>query len=355
MKGFYFLIKIKSGLKGLKNPLNLFIFIMLLVGIGLYAYLFSLLTNQAESGDVGNLTVEDLQMYFLSALIFITLLRIIFPAYSVQRPLLPVTYPLSRWQHYVVNVTSDFIRPYFFYVLLFLISCFVFQQNNNLLFFFAGILALGSAQLTRRIIQYFIDNKLKKQALLVPALFVLILSTTYFWRFSWVDFGGWPGLILFLMLLGTGFFLESNQVELKTRKSTNKHSKSWLYVRLIFNNKKVRIPLLIGLGLKILLIGADLFLVKTKGVHLLNGEFIYWIFVSPLVFFTYVFNNVWGFWKPVWLNIETRTGDVKQLLRQHIKLMVLPLVADMVITLPLLYLTWDKPIYILAFYFTSVI
>ncbi|MFA5418635.1 MAG: hypothetical protein WC341_09270, partial [Bacteroidales bacterium] len=45
----------------------------------------------------------------------------------------------------------------------------------------------------------------------------------------------------------------------------------------------------------------------------------------------------------------------KQLLRQHIKLMVLPLVADMVITLPLLYLTWDKPIYILAFYFTSVI
>jgi len=354
MMGYFLLIKIKSGFLDLKNPLKLFLFLMLALTSVLYGWLLALFSQQVLMGDVGELTINLLFNYILLIIFIITLLRMIFPTYKPQQALFPLSYPLSRWHGYLFSVINGFFTPYFFYLLLFLVSGSVFLGEYNIVFLAAGSLVLVSSQLFTRLIQYFIDFRLKKKAFLVLVLVAILATGLYLLSITLVDFGSWPGILVVALLLVSGYFLEINQLEPKKHEHNGGLKKnSGVYLKLITNNPKVRGPLLVAMVGKVLFFGVDIFLMETKEEHLMNGELFYWIVASPLIIYTYVFNNTWGFWKAIWLNIEIRTGDAKQLLWQHLRLMSLPLIADICITLPLLYISWGEAGFILTFYFTS--
>ena len=71
--------------------------------------------------------------------------------------------------------------------------------------------------------------------------------------------------------------------------------------------------------------------------------------------FTYVYNNTWGYWKNIWLNLELRSGYYRDMIAVSLRLLAIPLLIDTLITLPVLLLGWSDSVFILLFYSLSIL
>lgn len=156
-----------------------------------------------------------------------------------------------------------------------------------------------------------------------------------------------------VFLLISGFFQEYTIKERQNYEFSGTSVVSNINLKLLLNNKKARLPIIIGLMFKLIILIGDLLSYKFEGKHLFDGQIIIWLFVSPLMIYTYVFNNIWGFWKSIWLNLELRIGNYKPMVIQGFRYMVLPLIIDAVITIPILLSSWNDFQFILLFYLTS--
>jgi len=265
------------------------------------------------------------------------------------------SYPLSGIQHYMISILSDFLKPLFFSLTLFISICCLYLKDSQFTFLYLGVSAMISAQLFRRIIQYGIDFRKKSIAygLILIALILLVTVATfhsYFYPYLKV-----LGLTIPVFLFATGYLLELTVIENRRNQLSGVKGINNFYLKLFINNPKARLILLVGILFKLFLLSADYMMFKGKGKHMFDGQFVYWFFASPLVLFTYVFNNVWGFWKSVWLNYELRVGSYKMMTQFVVRLLVIPLFIDAIITIPLLLMTWDNIQFILLFYVFSMI
>ncbi len=111
--------------------------------------------------------------------------------------------------------------------------------------------------------------------------------------------------------------------------------------------------------LKASFLGLDLLVFRKTGAHLFSlnelSIFLLYAYISPILMFTNVFNNTWGFWKNIFLNIETRAGEYQLLMYLGLKLMAIPLLIDMAITVPFIILEGDNIELLLVLYATSMV
>lgn len=156
-----------------------------------------------------------------------------------------------------------------------------------------------------------------------------------------------------IMLLVIGFFQESAIQSRRIKEVQTKSIHTNLSLKLLWNNKTVRLPLLVAFAFKIAVLLGTFLLFKIKGIHLFEKQIILWLFASPLMIYTYVFHNVWGFWKNLWLTMELRIGNYKPMTRQIFRLISIPLAIDFLITVPILLIPWADVGFILLFYFTT--
>ena len=348
-------IRIKSYLLGLKNLMNAGLTLLLIGAAWFYGWSVAVIINKAFQGEAGRLTPDVAINFALGAIAGFVLLRMIFPRYKPQRQYLPKYYPLSGFQHYLMSVVSDFLKPLFFTLVLFVLICYLYLKDSQFTFLYLGVSAMISAQLFRRIIQYGIDFRKKwvSYGLIVISLLLLVPVASlhsYFYPYLKV-----LGLLIPLFLFAMGYLLELTIIENRRNQLSGVRGINNLYLKLFINNPKASLVLLVGILFKMVLLIADYKLFKHKGKHMFDGELFYWLFASPLILFTYVFNNVWGFWKPVWLNYELRIGSYKMMTQFVARLLVIPLVIDAMITIPLLLMTWENIQFILLFYIISMI
>jgi hypothetical protein len=196
---------------------------------------------------------------------------------------------------------------------------------------------------------------MKRKALLINGFGVTSIGL-FFGGILTLDLGLMiPLTLLLLALIFIGYQQELSIITPYYRERKYNSVGTNFYLRLLLNNKKVWLPLVIGFILKTVILLVDLYLVKSKGTHLFDGGVFFWLFASPLIVFTYIFNNTWGFWKNIWLNIELRSGQYKDLVLMSLKLMLAPLILDMLITLPILLFSRDNIEFIFLFYFTTTI
>lgn len=355
MMAYFLFLKLKRGLWSIKKNLKLVVFILLTLAIGFYGWLFATIGNKVLSGEIEVITFGWVQNIFFGLLVLFTLLRMIFPTYQPIKQLLPFTSPISNWERYNFALITDFLNPYFFYTSTFLVGVLIFSEGFPLNFFSAAFSVLLGAHLLRRIIQNWIEFKFKPKGYFVSITLLGLASTLFYILTTTNTLSNWFYLMVLGLLLAGNYTLDTHRAERYRNNSKAAGKRSWKYVKLIVQNPKARYPLLVGIILKIILFGSDLVLVRTKGEHILDGNVMYWLFATPLVIFTYTFNNTWGFWKSIWLNIELHTGSFRQLMWNNLKLLAIPLLADMLITLPFLFITWNKPWFIVIFYFTTSI
>ena len=352
---FLIIGKIKGLLLGLKKPLSILLTLVYVLTAWLYGWLLASLINESSKEEIGNISPEKIINYSLCFIIGLVLLRMILPRYTPQKQLLPKFYPVTRFQNYLISVLFDFLNPLFFSIAFFIILCCWYLHEFKLLFLLLGFSALVSAQLLRRLIQYGIDFRIKNKGyLLLIVSLLLIYFLSYYYAYLNQQLKA-LSLFIPIYLFCIGYLMELTVIESRINEISGGSGKSNLYLKLIINNPKARLLLLVGVLFKFILLTVDYIMFKKNGKHIGDGQLIYWMIASPLILFTYVFNNTWGYWQSVWLNYELRLGGHKEITQFVLKLLAIPLIIDIIITVPLLLLSWDNYIFIILFYFLSAL
>jgi len=355
MIAYLLFIRLKSFFLGLKNPVNIGLTLFATLTAWLYGWALAGIINKAELGEIGRATPQAIINYTLVAIVGFVLLRMIFPRYKPQRQYLPKFYPLSRLQHYSISVVSDLTKPLLVGIAFFIVICCCYLQHSKFAFLFLGLSALITAQLLRRLVQYGIDYRKKSigNALFAISWVIPLLLSIFYANFS--PYIKIMSLLLPVYLMIIGYLLELTILENRKIQISGGAINSNLYLKLIVNNPKARLILMVGFVFKFLLLIGDYMMFKSKGKHLFDGQIVYWMFASPLILFTYVFNNAWGYWKSVWLNFELRAGTYKEMTQFIARLLVIPILIDAAVTLPLLLLSWKQAQFIVLFYVVSLI
>jgi hypothetical protein len=350
---FLIVRRIKGLLLGLKKPLSIILTLAFVLTAWLYGWLLASLINESSKGEIGNISPEKIINYSLCLIMGLVLLRMILPRYTPQKQLLPKFYPITTFQNYLISVISDFLNPLFFSIAFFIIICSWYLHEFKLLFLLLGFSALASAQLLRRLIQYGIDFRIKNKGyLLLIISLLLIYFLSYYYAYLNQHLKA-LSLFIPIYLFCIGYLMELTIIESRINEISGGSGKSNLYLKLITNNPKARLTLLVGVLIKFFLLTVDFIWYKKNGTHIFDGQLVYWMFASPLILFTYVFNNVWGYWPSVWLIYEIRIGGNREIIHFVIKLLTIPLIIDLLITIPLLLLTWDNYIFIIIIYLLS--
>lgn len=355
MIAYYMILRIKLFFLRRKKFWIIVTHLIFLIIAYLYGRFFAELVNKASYGELFNIPPETLFNFVFLFIGSITLIRMLIPTYKPLIQVLPSYYPLSKWQLYLLSIIADFQKPYFFYMILFIICGFFNLDYLKWNFLLYALCILLSAHLIRRLIQYLVDFKVDTYSyyyftISISLLAIITLNINFSHQFL-----QYASLLLPIVLFSIGYFMQCQVIEKKNFGAKKSSDKGNLIFKLLFNNRNARLPLIVALLLKFSILITDLLLFKLAGKHIFDVQLIYFIIASPLIIFTYIFNNTWAYWINIWLNYELRSGKPIDLYKFNLSLLCYPVIFDAIITVPtLLYCGYDFQ-FLLLFYFISLI
>jgi hypothetical protein len=342
---------IKGKLKSYRSIGKALLTLLFIVIAGFYGFLASKFGGgpAAENHE----TAEMFNKIIAVAIFSMGAFRIIIPSYNPMKRVLSPIYPASKLQRYLLPLLTEFFTSFFFYTFIFLTTAFVFMGIGGWKFFVYGSLGALSGHLLKRTIQYGIDFRLSKEGYLLyfSAIAALVLSFVFP---AFISVATDYIFILFpTFLLVAGYFLQASIKESKESSfnfSIRGLGSSGIYLKMLLNRSEVRIQLAIALGIKVGWFALQFFTDNLSG----KEPFIIVLVASCIMLYSSIFNNIWGFLKQAWLNMEIRSGNYSDLIKTGLKIQFFPVLADMIITLPFLLLIWDY-IFVLAFDFVILL
>lgn len=356
MMGKFIFIRLRALFTSWKTPGTILLNLFLVVFVALYATMYGWLGRMVQEGQVSELSLE--QYLFMGWMIVcaFTFFRMFFPSYAPLKQDFPRYYPLSPFQRYVFSIVSDLLTTYFLLAVMALLIIAFILPTFQLPFFFVGLGVLTGTHLLRRNFQYILDFRLS------PAGYVtllLIIGILVFWSYSMA------GSFNYLAIQAVAFplvFLISGYIQeraILTRKQKILPGMAFSMkgnhnFKLVFKNPKTRILVLIAVGMKGLLLAGIMGVFKNLSPDMetmqRDNEILMWAFVTPFLLFGYIYNNTWAFWTAAWQNIERRFGDFRQVLKLQLRLLLIPLLLDFVITIALVFPIYDDWLFVLVFY-----
>lgn len=268
-------------------------------------------------------------------IIFVTIFRAFFPTYKPLINPFDKFYPISPLKRFVLNHLNELISVYYICATIFITAIVLFYVNDSFtraILLFASLLA---GHLVRHILQTVIENKISsavKNLFFISILFFLLLGVVLF-HFMTIDY------LLFVMLIGVSVLLlisylleeiSSKEVVLPARKQ---RPDIFPVADMLLRNKLFRIPLLLALFFKVSILFGDIILMKVYEYQLTTRLPIVFLFVSPLIIFNYLYNNIWGFNKNYWLVTNLANADPFYLFKKYLYLLRIPLLIDATISL----------------------
>ncbi len=347
--------KLTFSLRKLFKFWDLLIAALILSFALIYGFAFAKLSDIAANGEFDKISMDSIQAIIFAALFFISISRTFIPSYNPLRLDFPKYYPLSVFQKYVFALMSDYIKPFFFYLSSFIIAATFFRENADFNFLATAFAYLILGNIVRYNMQYIIDFKLTKNTYIVSAIaLVLIIAASFNLALSFFNGAiiSWIMVALFFLL---GYLQHYSIIDERKSNISKASSKRGINFKLLINNKKARTLIIVGLFFKIIIIIALIVQTYNGKELLLDRMPIIWLFITPLAFFTYFYNNIWAFWPSIMMNMELRNGDYYQMIKQGLQLMKLPLLIDFILSLPLLFILNDQLVFIILFYVTSVV
>ncbi|MFD2247191.1 hypothetical protein [Pontibacter ruber] len=339
--------------------------LLLALGIvlsGFYSWIFTLLLQKAHEGGI-NPSVEKVLGYANLLLLAFTVLRGFFPAYIPRTEFIQRIYPIPPLQRFWTELAVELVSPFYFVLLNFLFVLFLLSPDYNFLHLLQGLLVLITAHVTRRSLQILVERKIRWRhsmffaAAVMAAAFVALQVRVPMYEPTYQL----PLMVVHLASLGaflaSNYFLEQAAYEPKRRVvNYSQNARRSLAWRLFKNHKTARPLLLFGLGFKVLMLAVDALVYTLKGYHILDKNPTIWLFMGPVVLYSYVFNNIWGFYKNLWLTTERATGNYKDFLLASLMPLRVPLLIDA--TLAILYVALfnhEHATFILLLYAASVL
>lgn len=346
-----FKIRLKQFLRSLRKPLNLLGAILGILFVTFYGLGLGFILVYGNEQEFKDLPLEWVKNIVIAVAAFMTIARMFKPNYVPMRQTLMKYQPISAMQRYLYALVTDFQNAYFFFWIVFLVAALILSGSKAVVLSLSVVLVLPGGHFLRRTIQYFIDYRQNRNSgfYLLAALILAIISALLVGS-NWFI----VSLILLNVLLFLfGFFLDSNSAEKKLR--SEKVRNQSMALKMMLNNKNVRTPLLVGFIMKALILGLDIFLFHSGSERIFSGQGFYWVFVSPAIIFTYIFNNMWGFWRSAWLNLEMRSGNINNMFRFIWQTIKYPVLLDILITFSLVFFVQSDYWFVISFYIITLI
>ncbi|RAU82551.1 hypothetical protein [Pontibacter arcticus] len=318
-------------------------FLMLAFGIVLayfYSWLFSFVMLESHKTDAGPTPVLMLEYANLFILALI-ILKGFFPAYVPKIEIIQRIFPVRPVVKFRTELVVELVSPFYFILLNFLFFLWLMSPEYTFIYFLQSILVLLTAHVTLRSLQVFVERKVHwtsrhfSTAAVMAAVFVALQAQQPMFR---PDTEDWLLLIAHLVALGffiaSNYFLELAAAEPRKRTVTySQDSRRSLGWRLFKNHKLAKQMLVFGLVFKGFFLAIDAFSVTQKGSHIFDYAVTLWLFVGPIVIYSYVFNNIWGFYRNLWLTVERTSGSIKAFVKASLLPLWMPLLLDVILTL----------------------
>ncbi len=319
-----------------------------------YGYMLAGVIHEMYTSD--KVEIYTFIHYICLGIFSLALLRMVFPTYIPLSQSLSGFYPISVLKRYLLNLLPELTSPFYSFMLIMIITCVVYLDVLSVYFLCVSLIALFGAHFTRRIIQRSIEFRKKLRGNLLFLLLLILILAISISQFADLDNP------LSAIMLASLFLLPLSDYVLFNYSNERKKFTLWTntaehnpYLKLLLKNTKIRVSFLVMMVFKILVLLLDLYSMNEKDEHVLGGNFIYWLIISPLPVYTYIFNNIWGFWKKLWLNLELGFTGYEEFTKTGSKLIIYPLFLDAIITLPLVFLSWGIQFNIILFYVTLAI
>ena len=346
--------RLVQGLKDLKNIWKALELVLFALVAGCYGFLFAVVMEEIRI-EGGPITLDMLLKGGGLGIFFITFIRLIIPTYKPLKTYFPAYYPISKWKQYLLSIITDLFSKFFLIKLIFSVTAFIFMEKYALEFFAFTWSIAFFAHLLRRTVQYLIDFRFEVKIKLIAISFLAaVISFNLF-----LDDSLLKQFIFFsactILLFFAGYYLEKHILEDKSRQFNFSIGIKDIYFKLFYRNKKAKAMYWLNIVLKIVILCAHAYLVHQSSDHMPLTFGAFYLLMSPLILFTNVFFNIWGYWDSLWLNFELRKGDYKSLLKHYLGLMKYPLLIDFLITLPFFFLIEGDELQMVVVYFTATI
>ncbi len=263
-----------------------------------------------------------LQMLVLSMIIFVNY----FPGYRPSGRFIRETYPITRPFRLVTNTVHDLLHLYYLYTFVFIFAVWYMSAYVEWTSALAMFVGFAGAVFTERAAKLFIEQEMKQLAHNLALWSILpITLACYFFLGYWLEPDVWTRLLLSIVWTIVAWiiyvYLDAQIIQPKTRKNaTSRTENKWqlfgIEQRLFLRRKSVRPLVLILPLLKVLallygyLMGGRIFEDDSHWTVLYAG-----FLMLPISPFTYVQNNLAGFFRETWISMELLNGESVELWR----------------------------------------
>lgn len=272
---------------------------------------------------------------FLMLIGIFTLGRGYFPVHTPLQSCFRPFHPLGPLTRFLLHYLNDLLATYFLAFGAFIFSVVVFSASLDFGTGLQFVFALVGSHCLRRIIQTATEHKLiigkKARIWLILSLSAIAVALTV-----QIFTGGVYYLIsefVFAILIFVGYVVEEETYREEAQSHQSEKSALSFSFDMVWRNNTARFSILIAFLFKAFLLLIDTITYNKSGRHLFGNIFIVWLFASPAILFTYVFNNTWGYWRNFWLLLEKSLGGGLAVIKMAFRLLWIPLLADFLISL----------------------
>ena len=282
----------------------------------------------------------------LNASIFVAIiLRNTFPFYSSKNSIIPRYYAVSPTR----RITADFLQDICSMMVLsmFLLVCGMLYGNIFKLTDFA--LSLGVI-LSTILIEGNFKNLLEKQfkqLFLHYVIFVLQIILVFLYLKIHILFV----IIGFVLGIIQTYLLSKNEIENSKKQVFSKSTSNIfsLYLKLYFKNNKMRSMLIMAVVVK-------MFIIFTFSPKIGEAMLILiTLYSTPLVFFTYIHMNWFGYNESLWLTLQNNSISNQKNKYLYLLPLIFPLVFDVALAFVVMYFSGKLDMKFASFYIASTI
>ena len=295
-----------------------------------------------------HLTAEQILYGINSVIAGMTIIKSYFPSYKPILYPIPTFFPVSRLERASMGVLLDLFNPYLATILLFYGIVFslsfsylsFIQIVFSLVCFIAIVLADRSIKC---LLEYQVRFRLLHGIISILCLVVLFLkpSLLIFYPLSLILAIGLitiqQGLLAYEMILPKTQATE--EIVLRSLKTTNVLSKTAYTIKAFLGTKAVATLLVMGLLVQLFPLVFVAARTPEQAQRMIT-EFhfnIIWVFIAPIVCFTYILNNAFGLNWHLWQTIHLHNGSRKSAASAYTRLAIVILILEIVLLLPALW------------------
>jgi len=297
-------IRIYNAVRSHRSPgtilTSLLILAFCLVNVLLVVSVINLLNDNR-----GKISFDSMIIGFDSLILALTFTKVFFPVFTPYYPIFNKSDPITNTWKAIIEFIYNLLSPFFVTLSLCLILIFLFIPTYPAYFYIHTFYTLITASLFSLLLQvsFTLGVIQGRRVIAFVLLFVGLLYFSYGTDYYYVIYLLSLPLLLFIyrhFLVSGGVEDKSNGVSVKRLDNFS----SLLYTT-IWKTKTARTNLILALVFKAIFLTMAFSFNFSKDKEL-PGNLIKLVIASPLVYFTYVFNNLWGYFPAVYRQITQR-------------------------------------------------